>query len=66
VVNVNRLPYVPLVIRERGSSSYRNHHIVPNSWIHIIASAGREIDHLVYELYDLTDEDISIVEGQVG
>ena len=28
-----------------------------------IAATDEEIDHLVYELYELTDEEIAIVEG---
>jgi hypothetical protein len=29
---------------------------------HQISATDRQIDHLVYELYDLTDEEINIVE----
>ena len=29
-----------------------------------IQSTDHEIDHLVYELYELTDEEIAIVEGE--
>ena len=32
----------------------------------LIAATDRENDHLVYELYDLTDEEIAIVEEEVG
>ena len=31
-----------------------------------IAATDRQIDRLVYELYELTDEEIRIVEGTVG
>ena len=30
-----------------------------------IESTGRQIDHLVYELYDLTEEEIKIVESGI-
>ena len=32
----------------------------------LIAATDQQIDHLVYELYDLTDEEIAIVEEEVG
>jgi hypothetical protein len=32
----------------------------------LIDATDRDIDHLVYELYDLTDEEIAIVEGELG
>jgi hypothetical protein len=32
----------------------------------LIDATDREIDHLVNDLYDLTDEEITIVEGEVG
>jgi len=31
-----------------------------------IDATDRQIDQLVYELYELTDEEIRIVEGSVG
>jgi hypothetical protein len=31
----------------------------------LIDATDRDIDHLVYELYDLTEEEIAIVEGEV-
>jgi hypothetical protein len=31
-----------------------------------IAATGRKIDHLVYDLYGLTEEEIAIVEREVG
>jgi hypothetical protein len=32
----------------------------------LIDATDGQIDHLVYDLYDLTEEEIAIVEGEVG